>query len=88
MTELFKGSGPVGVLQASGVLRRLGRDFSFVFGDPNDKKLIEDVIKYAQVARLLKDLKNVKIGLLPYRCKVMTDIYVDEFSLMSQTGDL
>lgn len=78
----------MGVLQASGALIRLGRDFSFVFGDPNDKKLIEDVIKYVQVARLLKDLKNVKIGLLPYRCKIMADIYVDEFSLMSQMRDL
>ena len=32
--NLFRGSGSVGLFQASGPLKRLGKDFGFVLGDP------------------------------------------------------
>ena len=44
------------------------------------------VTSVAEAVRLYRKLKNSKIGLLPYRCEVMTDTYVDEFSLMRQIG--
>jgi len=84
VVDLFRGSGPVGTLQISEPLRRLKRKFYFVLGDTDE--VIETISEYAEGAELSRELKNSKIGLLPYRCEVMTDTYVDEFSLMRQIG--
>lgn len=84
--ELFRGSGPVGTLQSSIVIKKLGRDINFVIGSPDDKELIDDITEYAETAYLARKLKDVKVGLLPYRCAVMMDTYADEFRLMRQLG--
>lgn len=84
--ELFRGSGPVGTLQSSIVIKKLGKDFNFVIGSPDDDNVINTITEYAEVAHLIRELKGIKIGLLPYRCEVMLDTYVDEFRLMRQLG--
>jgi len=84
VVDLFRGSGPVGTLQISGPLKRLKRKFYFVLGDTDE--VIETISEYAEMTGLSRELKNSEIGLLLYRCEVMTDTYVDEFSLMKQIG--
>ena len=84
--ELFRGSSPVGTLQSSIVIKKLGKDFDFVIGSPDDDNVINAITEYAEVAHMIRELKDIKIGLLPYRCEVMMDTYVDEFRLMRQLG--
>ncbi len=84
--NLFRGSGTVGLFQASGPLKRLGKDFGFVMGDPEDEETIHNIVEYVQTAKLVGELQEVKVGLLPSRCEVMTDLYVDEFNLTNILG--
>ena len=41
--EIFRGSGPVGTLQSSIGIKRLGRDFEFVIGSPDDDNVIDSI---------------------------------------------
>jgi len=84
--ELFRGSGPVGTLQSSIVIKKSGRDFDFVIGSPDEDDLIKTIVEFAEAAHLVRELKDIKVGLIPYRCELMADIYVDEFRLMRQIG--
>ncbi len=86
MSDLLRSSGPVGALQASGPLKRLGRRFGFAFGSSDDPQAIRRIIAYARAARVAKDLRKATIGVLPYRCDQMTGTYVDEFRLKKEIG--
>jgi len=86
MLDLFRGSGPVGALQASGPLKRLGKSFGFTFGSYEDEGAIRQIVAYAKAAKVARDLRGVRIGVLPYRCDQMTGTYVDEFRLKKEIG--
>jgi len=84
--ELIRHSGPVGALQFSCPMRRLGRKFQFVIGSPDDEDTIKDIEEWTEILNLTKLLKNSIIGVLPYRCGYMSGTYTDEFSLMKEIG--
>jgi L-arabinose isomerase len=86
MPDLFRASGPVGALQASGPLKRLGRRFGFAFGPYDDLTAIRQVVAFGRAAQVARSLRNVKIGVLPYRCDQMTGTYVDEFRVRQELG--
>jgi len=86
VTGFYRATGACGTLQVTGPLVRMGRDFEFVIGNQRDAELVETVYEHAEARKLAKELKETTIGLLPARWEVMTDIYVDEFRLMSQIG--
>ncbi len=86
MCELFRSSGPVGAVQASGSLKRLGKQFEFVFGSHNSRDAIERIVRFSKANKVAAELKKVQIGILPYRCDQMTCTYVDEFRLKAQIG--
>ena len=86
MPALFRYSGPVGTLQASGPLKRLGRPFAFAFGPPEDPSTIRHLIAFGRAAQVAHDLQDMTIGVLPYRCDQMTGTYVDEFRLRHELG--
>jgi L-arabinose isomerase len=86
MRDLFRASGPVGALQASGPLKRLGTRFGFSFGSYEDPDTVDQVVAFARAARVARDLKGTRIGVLPYRCDQMTGTYVDEFRLTREIG--
>ena len=86
MLDLFRGSGPVGAVQASGPLKRLGREFGFVFGSYADEDTIGRIVAFGKAAKAARDLKRARIGVLPYRCDQMTGTYVDEFRLKVEIG--
>jgi len=86
MVELFRSSGPVGILQASGPLKRLGRKFAFAFGSYANPETIGGIAAFARAARLAGRLRSVRIGVLPYRCDLMTGTYIDEFRLRHELG--
>ncbi|MFH0796295.1 MAG: hypothetical protein V2A65_04470 [Candidatus Omnitrophota bacterium] len=86
MAELFRRSGPVATVQASGPLRRLGRKFGFAFGSPENRETIKTIINYSYTAKLASDLKKVRIGLLPGPCRAMSGTFVDEPRLKKEIG--
>jgi L-arabinose isomerase len=86
MLDLFRASGPVGTLQASGPLKRLGKRFGYAFGSYEDAEAIRQIVAFAQASRVSRDLRSTRIGVLPYRCDQMTGTYVDEFRLRSELG--
>jgi L-arabinose isomerase len=86
MPDLFRTSGPVGALQASGPLKRLGRRFGFAFGSYENGDTIRQITAYARAAKVARDLRGARIGVLPYRCDQMTGTYVDEFRLRKEIG--
>jgi L-arabinose isomerase len=86
MLDLFRGSGPVGSVQASGPLKRFGRKFGFAFGSYTDKNAIRKIVAFSRAAKVANDLKDVVIGVLPYRCDQMSGTYIDEFRLKREMG--
>jgi hypothetical protein len=52
MRDLFRASGPVGAVQASGPLKRLGKAFGFAFGSYQDKEAIHKIVACAKAAQV------------------------------------
>jgi len=88
MMSLFLLSGPVGALQLSGPIKKMGRRYGVVFGHQDDPQCIKGLSEYAEAARVAADLRYATIGLLPYRCPQMTGTYTDEFRLRSELGPM
>jgi L-arabinose isomerase len=86
MRDLFRASGPVGAVQASGPLKRLGTRFGFAFGSYADSDTIRKIVSFGKAAKVARDLRRATIGVLPYRCDQMTGTYVDEFRLRKEIG--
>ena len=86
MVDLFEASGVVGAVQASGPLKRLGTRFSFAFGSPENPQTARKIVAFSKAAQTARVLKNITIGVLPYRCDQMTGTYVDEFRLKMEIG--
>ena len=84
--DLIKWSGPVGAQQISGALQRSGRKFAFVMGNHTDKETLREIDDFIAAVSVARGLKHAKIGLVPYRFHVMTNTWVDEFSLTSKLG--
>ena len=83
---LFKNSGIVGTVEGFGTVVKMGAKPFYVFGSSLDKKPVDEINKIIKAAKVYKDLKTAKIGLLPYRNFQMIITYVDEFRLYSQIG--
>ena len=72
MRDLFRASGPVGALQASAPLKRLGKKFGFAFGSYKNQDAIKSIVAFSRACQTARELKNATIGVLPYRCDQMT----------------
>jgi L-arabinose isomerase len=86
MTELFRSSGAVGILQGSAPMKRMGIKFSFVYGCPGEPELEKDLEEYSRAYLAANKLKNLRIGQVCPRCECMTGTYVEEFRLLSKLG--
>lgn len=84
--DLYKNSGIVGTIQGLNVIVKMGVKPFYVFGSYTDKETIIKINKIARAAKVFKDLKKVRLGMLPYRNFQMITTYVDEFRLYSQIG--
>jgi L-arabinose isomerase len=86
MRDLFRASGPVGALQASGPLKRLGTPYGFAFGSYESEATLQRIASFCRAAQVARALRRATIGVLPYRCDQMTGTYVDEFRLRHEVG--
>ena len=83
---LFRNSGIVGTFEGFGVLKKMGSKPFLVSGFYDEREPYEKIRKIGYAARVLKELKTVRLGVLPYRNEQMIVTYVDEFRLYSQLG--
>jgi L-arabinose isomerase len=86
MCDLFRASGPVGALQASAPLKRLGKKFGVAFGSYKNREAIKSIVAFSKACQTARELTNTTIGVLPYRCDQMTGTHVDEFRLKKEIG--
>jgi len=86
MGDLFRTCGPVGALQASGPLKRLGTKFSFAFGSYENPTAIRRIVAFSRACHAARALKKASVGVLPYRCDQMSGTWVDEFRLKKEIG--
>ena len=84
--DMFRASGPVGFLQGSAPLARMGLDFSYVFGSPEEADLAGELADYARAFAVRAALPSLRIGQLGPRCEAMAGGYVDEFRLLARLG--
>lgn len=86
MVDLFRSCGSVGAVQASGPLKRMRKNFGFVFGSYKNNETIKKIVDYSQAAKLASELKRATIGILPSECDQMTGTFVDEVRLKKEMG--
>ena len=86
MNDLFRGCGVVGAVQGSGPLKRMRKNFGFVFGSVDNETTIKEIISYSKVAQLIGTLRMTTVGLLPSTCEYMSGTHVDESILKAQIG--
>jgi L-fucose isomerase-like protein len=84
--ELFRASGPVGFLQGSAPLSRLGNPFTYLFGHPEDPDFRSALADAARVFAVGSALRSLRLGTIGPRCGAMTGTYVEEFRLLTTLG--
>ncbi|NLN80995.1 MAG: hypothetical protein GX136_00370 [Clostridiales bacterium] len=75
-----------GAHQICCVLNELNKDYFFVYGETDDKKIYKEIGNIARAAALKNKLKHVKLGSIGGRVKGMTDIAFDELEIKDKTG--
>jgi L-arabinose isomerase len=77
---------PITGLVATGSnIRRLGKPFIHVIGNIDSERL-EQVVRAARVAAVVRSLRRAKFGLIGDPCPGMLDVQVDEHSLETALG--
>lgn len=84
--DMLKYSGGVGSLQFSGLLKREGWSYQSVAGSYQDGEVIQDIKKISLAFYISERLRRVRIGIIPFRCELMSTTYVDEFKLRTLYG--
>ena len=84
--DVIKGSGSVGTLQMSGMLKREGYRYKTVTGYYKDADLYNEIQDHCLAFAIAQQLKNARCGVLPFRCDQMSTTYVDEFNIRTLYG--
>lgn len=75
-----------GVQQICCVLKELGKTYFYVYGTPDDGKVIKEIEEISNAVALKNRMKHVKIATIGGRIKGMTEIAVDELEVKDKTG--
>jgi L-arabinose isomerase len=86
VSDFIRATGTVGAFQFSNVLKREGRKFMVVVGTKGEDRVYKEIYEYSKAARVAKELKNMKIGLLPWRYPDIANTWCDEFKIASRLG--
>ncbi len=84
--ELQRTTGLVGTFAALGALRNMGAAYLFTFGAPDDPRLMQDLVVAGRAARLRRQLRQMRIGVLPSPHGPSNVTYVDERRLAAELG--
>jgi len=86
MVQLFRFSGPVAAMQAGGLLKRMGKNFCVISGSVDNDKVCEEIKRYLKAVRVIAELKDLTVGLLPSFCDAMTGTHIDPDILKKHLG--
>lgn len=75
-----------GAHQICSVLKELGKSYFFVYGHPDDRRAVAQVMTTARAAALYRQMRRVRIGTVGGRVKGMTDIACDELEIKRIIG--
>jgi L-arabinose isomerase len=84
--RMLRFSGPVGALQASGMLKRELREYRTVVGHSADESVYANIETHARAMMARRRLRGARIGVLPFRCDQMSSTWIDEFGLRTRYG--
>ena len=85
-SEMLKGSGAVGSLQFSGMLKREGVSFFSLSGYYKNDNLYQKIKQNIRSITVIEKLKYLKVGILPFPCDQMSTSFVDDFALRFRYG--
>jgi len=73
-----------GCQQIDCVLRELGKEYVFIYGDA--PHALKDIWSYSRAVALGKKLRTIRLGLVGHRTEGMTEVACDELALKSVIG--
>jgi len=76
----------VGVMMNASALTKIGRKFKVVFGHPDDARLLKELSRTLDVVRVMKKLRDSRIGLVGSRAPGFYDATFDEVLLRKSVG--
>jgi L-fucose isomerase-like protein len=84
------GPLPCGSLLAAvmngSAIRRMGKHYDFLYGKPNDAKLLKQITRIIKVTQTIKNLKVMRIGMVGYRPPGFYACTFDELELRNSIG--
>jgi L-arabinose isomerase len=86
VSDFIRATGTVGAFQFSNVLKREMRKFMVVVGTKDEDRVYKEIYEYSKAVRAAKELRNMKIGLLPWRYPDIANTWCDEFKIASRLG--
>jgi L-arabinose isomerase len=84
--DTTKNHGMHGVQDLANVLLRAGRPFQIVTGHYEDARTLGEVKAWCEAARVARDMRGLRIGLVGYAMEGMGDFGLDETAFLSQAG--
>jgi len=86
VSDFIRATGTVGAFQFSNVLKRVRRKFIVVVGTRDEDRIYEEIYEYSKATKVVRELRNMKIGLLPWRYPDIANTWCDEFKISSRLG--
>lgn len=84
------GPLPCGSLLAAvmngSAIRRMGKHYDFLYGKPNDTKVLKQITRIIKVTQTIKNLKVMRIGMVGYRPPGFYACTFDELELRNSIG--
>jgi L-arabinose isomerase len=84
--DTTKNHGMHGVQDLANVLLRAGRRFQIVTGHYEDARTLGEVKAWCDAARVARDMRGLRLGLVGYAMEGMGDFGLDETAFLSQAG--
>jgi L-arabinose isomerase len=83
---ILVNSGVTGIPELTSALVRSGRRFFFVSGHFDDPRCRREIREYAVAARVAHRLADAKVGVIGHPYKWMTDLMVDQLTVLQRLG--
>lgn len=83
---ILVNSGVTGIPELTSALVRSGREFFFVSGHVEDARARREIREYAVAARIARALAETKVGIIGHPYKWMTDLMVDQLTVLQRLG--
>jgi len=84
--DVFRNSGLIGNAEGSTVLRKMGVPLQFIAGSSLKPAAYSSITRFARAAKVRREFRTAKLGILPYHNNQMIATYVDEYRLYADIG--